>query len=62
VKLLSVHPGTTETNLSKKYLKGVKHKVWDPAGTAENIFKMIHNNGLYGSGDFINWDGRSIAW
>ena len=25
-------------------------------------FKIIHNNGLYGPGDFINWDGRSIAW
>jgi len=61
-KLLSVHPGTTQSNLSNKYLKGVKHKVWDTAGTASNILEIITNNDSFDSGDFINWDGRSIAW
>jgi NAD(P)-dependent dehydrogenase (short-subunit alcohol dehydrogenase family) len=61
-KLLSIHPGTTESNLSSKYLKGVKHKVWDTAGTANNILEIILNNDSFESGDFVNWDGRSIAW
>lgn len=61
-KLLSIHPGTTETNLSHKYLKGIKHKVWEPAGTANNILELIENNEQFQSGDFINWDGRVIAW
>lgn len=60
-KVLSVHPGTTKTKLSKDHLSGVKHKIWTPDETAQNILKVIYETNLE-TGSFLNWDGRRIDW
>lgn len=60
IKLVAVHPGTTETELSKNYLGGIRHKVWSPEGSAENILKVLFSNKE--SGVFLNWDGEHIPW
>lgn len=59
-KVLAIHPGTTETDLSKNFLSGVKHKVWSPKGSAENILKVIEDNKA--NGQFYNWNGEIIPW
>ena len=61
-KVLSIHPGTTETELSEKYLKGVKHTVWNPDDTASHILDVIENHEKYDSGAFVNWDGAVLPW
>ncbi len=61
-KVLSIHPGTTETELSEKYLKGVKHTVWSPDDTASHILDVIENHKKYDSGAFVNWDGAVLPW
>ena len=61
-KFLSIHPGTTHTELSKNYLKGIKHTVWSSDDTARHIFEVIQNSKNYTSGDFVNWDGSVLPW
>lgn len=61
LKVLAIHPGTTNTTFSQKYLKGVKHKVWTASETAGHILSVIENDS-YATGSFLNWDGRTIEW
>jgi len=60
--VVAIHPGTTETELSKDFLKGIKHKVWTPEGAAVNILNTLEECPLEGTGLFKNWDGRTIAF
>lgn len=62
VKFLLLHPGTTETEFSKDFLKNVKHTVWQPDSCVNNLLKIICAYESYSSGDFRNWDDRTIAW
>lgn len=59
-KLGVIHPGTTETELSKGFLGNVKHRVWTPIESAQNILKVIGD--LKSTGEFKNWDGTTIPW
>ncbi len=59
-KLAVIHPGTTDTELSRAYLGSVKHKVWSAKQSAEHIIEVSLN--LDESGVFKNWDGTTIAW
>lgn len=60
--VIAIHPGTTETELSKKYLKGVSHKVWKPKDAAFNILNTLEVSREEGTGLFKNWDGRKIRY
>ncbi len=59
-KLAVIHPGTTETDLSKAFLGNVKHRVWTPIESARNILNVIRE--LKSTGEFKNWDGTTIPW
>lgn len=59
-KVTAIHPGTTETDLSRDYLGAVKHRIWQPQESAKNILDVIGN--LNASGVFKNWDGSDIPW
>lgn len=60
--VVGIHPGTTYTGLSEPFLKGIKHKVWEPDQAAQNILNVLVNCPKEGTGLFKNWDGRTIAW
>lgn len=61
--VLAIHPGTTKTNLSEKFLKGVKHKIWEPKESAQNILNVVEQLAQNEqTGKFYNWDGREISW
>jgi NAD(P)-dependent dehydrogenase (short-subunit alcohol dehydrogenase family) len=60
--VVSLHPGTTKTQLSEKFIGGIKHKVWEPEETAKNLIKVISTIPPEESGLFLNWDGRTILW
>jgi NAD(P)-dependent dehydrogenase (short-subunit alcohol dehydrogenase family) len=60
--VISIHPGTTHTDLSEPFSQGVKHKVWQPVEAAENILNVLESCSEEGSGLFKNWDGRKIEW
>ncbi len=60
--VVAIHPGTTHTELSAPFLKGIKHKVWEPNPAANNILDVLLDCPEEGTGLFKNWDGRNIAW
>ena len=58
----AIHPGTTQTALSEKFIGTVRHKVWEPLESAANILGVINGLSPDETGFFKNWDGRTISW
>ena len=61
-KVVAIHPGTTETSLSKKYLNNVKYKVYSSTETANHILDLCLKIDNKESGNFLHWDGTKIKW
>lgn len=60
-KVISIHPGTTHTKLSRPFSQGVKHKVWNPEESAHHILQTIFSSDTI-NGEFYHWDGSKIEW
>jgi NAD(P)-dependent dehydrogenase (short-subunit alcohol dehydrogenase family) len=65
-KLILIHPGTTDTGLSKPFQRNVpKDKLFTPAFVAEQIFELTNNNSnleYNGEAAYLDWQGKTIAW
>jgi NAD(P)-dependent dehydrogenase (short-subunit alcohol dehydrogenase family) len=62
-RILAVHPGTTDTCLSRPFQRNVKpEKLYTPAQTAARILRVVHGAEPAQSGSFLNWDGSEIPW
>ena len=61
--ITAIHPGTTDTSLSRPYQANVKPgKLYTPAQSAARILKQVSAVKAEQSGHFINWDGKPIPW
>lgn len=60
--VVAIHPGTTKTELSENFLRGVQHKIWEPPEAAKNILNVLESCPAEGTGLFKNWDGRTISF
>lgn len=61
--ILAIHPGTTDTGLSRPFQRNVKPgRLYTPRQTAERILGVIQDNGPANSGRFLSWDGSEIPW
>lgn len=60
--VLAIHPGTTDTELSKPFAEHTSYKIHKPKQTAANILKIIEESKLEDSGSFYHWDGSLIKW
>lgn len=61
--VLAIHPGTTDTDLSRPFQRNVQpDKLYSPETTARRILEVIRSAGPSKSGSFLNWDGREIPW
>jgi NAD(P)-dependent dehydrogenase (short-subunit alcohol dehydrogenase family) len=57
----SIHPGTTDTALSRPFQANVKAgKLYTPEQTAARILDVVCASTPGQSGQFVNWDGRPI--
>ena len=62
-RVLSFHPGTTDTALSKPFQKRVPEgKLFEPAKTAHYLLTEMQRAHEHDSGRFIAWDGSVIPW
>jgi NAD(P)-dependent dehydrogenase (short-subunit alcohol dehydrogenase family) len=62
-RILAIHPGTTDTDLSRPFQRSVKPgRLYSPAQSAERILDVIRNSSADQSGCFLNWDGSEIPW
>lgn len=61
--IVAIHPGTTDTGLSKPFQKNVpRGKLYSPGQTATRILGVLEQLDKEDSGRFINWDGSQIPW
>ncbi len=60
--VLAIHPGTTDTKLSKPYSSRRNYKLHSPDESAINILRVIKTATKDSSGKFLSWDGGEIKW
>lgn len=63
IRVLALHPGTTDSRLSKPFQKNVPAgKLFSPEKTAGLLLEQIGLAQNYPSGRFIAYDGEEIPW
>ncbi len=61
--LISYHPGTVATGLSKPFQANVKPgKLFTPEFTAQCLIKQLHAAEVEQSPYYVDWDGQKIPW
>jgi NAD(P)-dependent dehydrogenase (short-subunit alcohol dehydrogenase family) len=63
VVCVALHPGTTDTGLSRPFQSGVApEKLFAPERTVRQLLDVIDQLTPADSGRFVAWDGSSIPW
>ena len=61
--ITAIHPGTTDTQLSRPFQANVKaEKLYTTTQTAERILEVVMAGQPESSGRFVNWDGQPLPW
>lgn len=61
--LVAIHPGTTVSDLSTPFAKGVDpEKYYKPEQSAQRIKSVMESITPKQTGGFFNWDGSVIPW
>ena len=61
--VVAIHPGTTDTGLSKPFQRNVDpKKLYSPEQSAGRILSVLNDLGPEQTGRFYNWDGSEIPW
>jgi NAD(P)-dependent dehydrogenase (short-subunit alcohol dehydrogenase family) len=61
--VLALHPGTTDTGLSRPFQGNVaQEKLFTPTFVAKRLLQLMMNASTGDTGHFVAWDGRSIPW
>jgi len=61
--ILALHPGTTDTRLSRPFQRNVQpERLYTPQRTAARLLRVIEQATPAQSGSFLNWDGSEIPW
>ncbi len=59
---IALHPGTTETKLSKPFIANTRYKLHSPEQTAANLLRVMSEKSLGSNGGFFDWEGKPIEW
>jgi NAD(P)-dependent dehydrogenase (short-subunit alcohol dehydrogenase family) len=63
VSVVALHPGTVESALSAPFIsKGYSNRVLTARESAEALIKVIEKMRPGQSGEFYDWQGKSVAW
>lgn len=61
--LVSYHPGTVDTGLSKPFQSNVKeNKLFEPAFTAERLINILATLNVDDGPYYLDWDNKTIPW
>lgn len=61
--VLAIHPGTTDTELSRPFQANVPDgQLFEPAFSADRILEVVGAHGPADSGTFWAWDDTPIVW
>lgn len=63
IKLISFHPGTTDSPLSKPFQKNVPEgKLFTPEFVAKQLIGIVENTPVDGKASYVDWQGKDIPW
>ncbi len=63
VKLISFHPGTTDTPLSKPFQASVpQENLFSTAFVADRLVGVMDQSDVDGQLSYLDWDGKAIVW
>jgi len=63
VTVLALHPGTTDTNLSKPFQTNVPSgRLFTPSAVASDLVDLIENSSTDQSGHFLSYSGEQLPW
>jgi hypothetical protein len=63
VAIVALHPGTVHSALSVPFIfPGYKHPVRTPVECAESLLQVLSNLSSESSGQFYDWQGKTIPW
>ena len=63
IKVISFHPGTTDSPLSKPFQNNVPEgKLFTSEFVAEQLLSIVNNMSVDGEASFIDWKGDNILW
>ena len=63
VKLISFHPGTTDTALSKPFQASVrKESLFSTVFVADRLAEIMEHAEVDGQLSYLDWDGKTIPW
>ncbi len=61
--IVSLHPGTTDTQLSKPFQRGVpSEKLFSTERTVSQLIEVLCKVTPQDSGEFFSWDGSRLPW
>jgi NAD(P)-dependent dehydrogenase (short-subunit alcohol dehydrogenase family) len=61
--VVTLHPGTTDTNLSKPFQKNVPpEKLFPVERTVNQLLAVLEELTIEDSGHFFSWDGTRLPW
>ncbi|MEL6901382.1 MAG: SDR family NAD(P)-dependent oxidoreductase [Cyanobacteria bacterium J06606_4] len=61
--IVMLHPGTTDTRLSKPFQRGVPpEKLFSTERTVSQLIDVLSNVSHEDSGEFFSWDGSRLPW
>ncbi|HJK87360.1 MAG TPA: SDR family NAD(P)-dependent oxidoreductase, partial [Candidatus Megaira endosymbiont of Hartmannula sinica] len=62
--IISIHPGTVTSNLSKPFIKNLPkdHKLMHSYESADNIIKLLNNLDISNSGKIMSYNGSIISY
>ncbi|MDJ0633540.1 MAG: SDR family NAD(P)-dependent oxidoreductase [Xenococcaceae cyanobacterium MO_188.B29] len=61
--VVTLHPGTTDTNLSQPFQKNVPpKKLFSVEKTVNQLLAVIDDLKIEDSGNFFSWDGSRLPW
>jgi len=61
--IVMLHPGTTDTGLSKPFQRGVPpEKLFSTEKTVSQLMTVLSSVSAEDSGEFFSWDGSRLPW
>ena len=62
VKLMAIHPGTTDTNLSRPFQQNIKYEINTPQHVANSMVGLMEAAEIDGTASYLDWEGVPIEW
>jgi NAD(P)-dependent dehydrogenase (short-subunit alcohol dehydrogenase family) len=63
IKIISFHPGTTDTPLSKPFQKNVpKNKLFTSEFVAKQLLVIVEKAEIDHTASYLDWQGKTIEW